>query len=59
MKKSKKVYPQILKMKPQTILISLPSLQIVQDCTDIGGRNDWIGDGFCEDMNNNAICILQ
>ena len=40
-------------------LISLPSLQIVQDCSDNGGQSDWIGDGFCDDVNNNAMCTLQ
>ena len=45
------------KSTPNT-LISLLSLQIVQDCSDNGGQSDWIGDGFCDDVNNNAKCVL-
>ena len=39
------------KSVPNT-LISL----FVQDCSDNGGQNGWIGDGFCDDVNNNAMC---
>ena len=41
---------------------SIPNTLIglfVQDCSDIGGKTDWIGDGFCDDINNNAMCTFQ
>ena len=40
-------------------LISPISLQIEQDCSDLGGKIDWIGDGSCDDINNNAMCTFQ
>ena len=26
---------------------------------DNNGQSEWIGDGFCDDMNNNEYCIFQ
>ena len=34
-------------------------MQIEQDCADLGGKIDWIGDGSCDDINNNAMCTFQ
>ena len=41
---------------------SIPNTLIslfIQDCSEIGGQSDWIGDGFCDDINNNAMCTFQ
>ena len=24
-----------------------------------GGQSEWVGDGFCDDMNNNEKCVFQ
>ena len=26
---------------------------------DYGGQSEWVGDGFCDDMNNNDKCVFQ
>ena len=32
--------------------ITLPA----KTCKEVGGRDDWVGDDYCDDENNNAEC---
>ena len=34
-------------------------MKLFQSNLESGGIRAWIGDGFCDDMNNNENCILN
>ena len=33
-------------------------MKLFQSNQDVGGVSRWIGDGFCDDMNNNEDCTI-
>ena len=33
-------------------------MKLFQSNLDVGGISAWIGDGFCDDMNNNVNCQI-
>ena len=33
-------------------------MKLFQSNLDIGGVSRWVGDGFCDDMNNNEDCTI-
>ena len=53
-------YQQKSKFKPSTRAELLCSLCHEKPCTHSGGCNqDWISDGFCDDINNNLDCTYD
>ena len=44
-------------MVPNLNKVSLSKKNIINDpILGLGGQSEWIGDGFCDDINNNEYC---
>ena len=52
----KKTWWRNVPVSLELIIVRFQSKLNMHFCTENGGISYWVGDGFCDDINNNEIC---